>query len=613
MKRIIFSILMLASFAATSSAQTTAYDYYRTSKRLLADYKNVTPEQFAEGFMALEKSADMGFDSAQVDLGLIYESYHLYDYSFKYYRRAAQSGNATAMNNMGVAYQNGWGVSPNKDRAFPWFQKAVDAGNAKSIPTLAYCYLYGWGTKKDLAKARELGTKAVEQDVVDGYAVLALADYYSGDPELKKKSVLLFSEAAIKGSSSADQFILSQSWDSVFSTLSAYGTPGQIFNEAMRLYKLQRFEKAFPCLQLAASRGVAEANLYVGKCFQYGRGVKINVDSAKAYYKAGARLGISESYDALIYISTYSPRYNADADTVGSDLLEMGNLFVQNGNNEAALEYYLKAVDKGSIRALEYIGSLYLITAKKQADYDSAYAWYSRAAVFGHPEAQYQISCMYYDNKLGELSSPDSVVSYDYFAYIKNLNKSESQIKAFEWCYKAVNQNHIDAIIQLADFYNNAVGTSQDFQMALDLLDVAIQKGSIDAEIALGVIYKKYDLVRAVKIFEKLASDGNWKAYYQLSAIFFENPRLQNVDMSFGYACKAAESEEPEAEYLLALFYLYGQGTKKDAVKAFELAYSSANKGYKDAMSLLSQCYRNGVGTKVNEYSANYWAKMAGE
>ena len=53
--------------------------------------------------------------------------------ALRWYRLAADQGNAIAQNNIDYWYEQGWGVARDYDEAMPWFRKAADRGdiNAK--------------------------------------------------------------------------------------------------------------------------------------------------------------------------------------------------------------------------------------------------------------------------------------------------------------------------------------------------------------------------------------------------------------------------------------------------------------------------------------------------
>ena len=54
----------------------------------------------------------------------------------KWYQRAADAGDATAMNNLGVLCHEGQGVTQDYGKAREWYQKAADAGNAMAKQNL---------------------------------------------------------------------------------------------------------------------------------------------------------------------------------------------------------------------------------------------------------------------------------------------------------------------------------------------------------------------------------------------------------------------------------------------------------------------------------------------
>ena len=56
--------------------------------------------------------------------------------------RAAELGNATAMNDVGFSYYNGKGVLKNPKVAFEWWEKAANLGNADAMSNLGLIYIH---------------------------------------------------------------------------------------------------------------------------------------------------------------------------------------------------------------------------------------------------------------------------------------------------------------------------------------------------------------------------------------------------------------------------------------------------------------------------------------
>ena len=81
----------------------------------------------------------------------------------KWYEIAAEQGNATAQNNLGVMYGNGQGVQQDYQKAMEWYRKAAEQGHADAQHNLGLFYYNGSGVQQDYQKAMEWYRKAAEQ------------------------------------------------------------------------------------------------------------------------------------------------------------------------------------------------------------------------------------------------------------------------------------------------------------------------------------------------------------------------------------------------------------------------------------------------------------------
>ena len=82
----------------------------------------------------------------------------------KWYRKAAEQGNAAAQYNLGYCYQYGQGVEQNYQEAVKWYRKAAEQGNAAAQCNLGICYYKGQGVERDLDKAKEMFKKVLETE-----------------------------------------------------------------------------------------------------------------------------------------------------------------------------------------------------------------------------------------------------------------------------------------------------------------------------------------------------------------------------------------------------------------------------------------------------------------
>jgi hypothetical protein len=113
-----------------------------------------------------QKAAEQGSVDAQAALGRLYlvpdaahgTNYLNYSEAVRLLRLAAAPGSADAMNNLGVAYENQMGVEAGdlgKDfaEAAKWYRAAAEQGNAWAQASLGQLYLDGRGVDVDLVQA----------------------------------------------------------------------------------------------------------------------------------------------------------------------------------------------------------------------------------------------------------------------------------------------------------------------------------------------------------------------------------------------------------------------------------------------------------------------------
>lgn len=68
-----------------------------------------------------------------------------------------------AIYELGVSFQQGWGVSRSRETAFYYFQIAAQLGDPDAQNEVAHCYYTGQGVKKDVHRAAQYYRKAAAQ------------------------------------------------------------------------------------------------------------------------------------------------------------------------------------------------------------------------------------------------------------------------------------------------------------------------------------------------------------------------------------------------------------------------------------------------------------------
>jgi len=85
-----------------------------------------------------------------------------YDKAIHDFKRAADAGSQRAINNLGMLYFRGVGVTRDMPTAMQYFEKAAAAGNGSAANNLGYIYQYGVGVAPDARRAIRWYKSAIE-------------------------------------------------------------------------------------------------------------------------------------------------------------------------------------------------------------------------------------------------------------------------------------------------------------------------------------------------------------------------------------------------------------------------------------------------------------------
>jgi TPR repeat protein len=120
-----------------------------------------------------------------------------YEIAVKIFRKLGQGRDAHSQFNLGVMYENGYGVPKNPSEAFKWYKKAGEMGLTEAENALGNIYNHGKGASQDSNLAMEYYQRAAEKGNVKAQFSLAVM-LYSGEPESKdlQESIIWFTKAA---------------------------------------------------------------------------------------------------------------------------------------------------------------------------------------------------------------------------------------------------------------------------------------------------------------------------------------------------------------------------------------------------------------------------------
>jgi len=124
---------------------------------------------YAEAAKWWRKAADQGDAGAQSDLGWLYTYGRGVETNYPeaawWYRKSAGQGNPIAQHWLGHIYLSGSGVDKDEAEAFEWFRQAAEKGNVAAQGDLGRLYAVGRGVEQDSVEAIKWYRKAAEAGI----------------------------------------------------------------------------------------------------------------------------------------------------------------------------------------------------------------------------------------------------------------------------------------------------------------------------------------------------------------------------------------------------------------------------------------------------------------
>ena len=130
------------------------------------------PKDYAEAVKWYRKAAEQGDAAAQVTLGDHYIQGRGvpkdYIEAAKWYRKSADHGHGYPQLKLGELYEEGLGVTKDYTEAAKWYRKAAEQDYSYAMPKLGLMYKDGRGVIKDDAEAIKWFRRAMEKDTGAG-------------------------------------------------------------------------------------------------------------------------------------------------------------------------------------------------------------------------------------------------------------------------------------------------------------------------------------------------------------------------------------------------------------------------------------------------------------
>lgn len=329
--------------------------------------------------------------------------------------------------------------------------------------------------------------------------------------------------------------------------------------------KERDFEQGIMWVRRAANRGVVDAMLILGSCYEEG-GFGLPKDGRQAAYWYGkaAEQGNADGQNSLG--RCYIMGTGVEKDTV------------------MAVECYRKSAEQGYAIAQYNLGGCYEKGAGVAKDLVKAVEWIRKSAEQGYAPAQYSLGLCYENGIVVE----------------KNL------AQAVEWYRKAAEQGHAEAQYALGRCLENGIGVGKKNPTeAVKWYRKAAEKGHVEAQYALGcclengIGVEKANPIEALKWYQKAADKGLAEAQYALGRCYENGIGIGEkllAEAVYWYR-KAAEQDYAPAQYALGRCLENGRGVKeKDPVEAMKWYSKAAEQGFEKAKAAVERLKNAGTG-----------------
>lgn len=623
--------ILLLSICEVMNAQTFSQTLLNKAKAGNA----VAQYQLAECYNDYSGSKGVGYDS---------------DKAFYWYEKAAQKGNVDAMYKIGswkgyekwmkaaaekghTQAQTKYGLQLKKEKkyeeAFRWFKKAADKGDAEGLSELGLCYCNGQGVARDYEKSIVYTKLAAEKN--NTFAQYHLATHLEDGKGIAKDSMQAYEwykKAADNGHKDEAEYKVA----------------------AYNFWGLGGHTKDYSLAAKYFEKSRTEYGKYIlGWMYEKGKGVEVDLPKAfENYYK-----GASASKVALTGLTNWANQGNADAQYwlakyYTQKAYKPNTIGIENDSADfwykQAFPLYEKAANQGQIDAINHLGYMYDngIDGVEENN-ERAVEWYKKGVEKGNSDSMERLANIYYyeddvecDYKelvqlceksiaITEKESKDK--GYDYFisndcytilgdCYVSGTGVQKNEQKAFELYSK---DNSMTGLSRQGYCYRFGVGVQKNKERSFRCYYDAADGGSWYNRYDLAIIYEEGELVKkdvkqAFEIYKDIADMvmetntlSEWSdPVVSLARCYVEGiGTQQNVQEGINLYKKCIEVDNEWAEYYLARLYYDGKHVARTKEREKELfGLLKKCEAHKEipvvALKLLSACYRYGIGTPVD-------------
>lgn len=461
--------------------------------------------------------------------------------SIEQIRQQAEGGDTSAQHYLGYAYAEGLRVPANPTEGAGWYERALKAGYLPSANNLGLLYQRGKLGTNDFAKAIYYYRFAADRGLAQAQANLGIV-YRSGE-----------------------------------------GMPAD-------------FQLARHWFELAAGQGHAAAMVELGRLYRFGNGVGKNPAEAIRWFEKAAE----EKNSSLAR-------------------LNLGLLYEGKGDPGQAFRYYLQAAEAGDPEAMAQVYLCYWEAKGVAADHAKAMEWLKKSAEANSPFGECLMGYRCENTEwVGKgptwhqlpVDLPAALRWYRKSAaqnwaggqyhlglmYLEGKAVAQDEARGLELIRAAADQNHEDALLELANLYARGVGeprTDSERPMALSERFGKWEDLLFRYEHGLGT---ERDLVMAARCCCKVTSDLQDK-------IEFKGPTAGQMGTQI--------LQSPDDRHQIAAQPHHSDALADDDVMRVLSSYLKAARGDGAAAFRLGTFYETGVNAPRSALSAWAWFSVA--
>ena len=602
-----------------------AEGFVRGMQGLYGEESARDPSRAVEEIVAAARAGDA---AARTWLGHFFRTGLVVPYepetAFQRYLEAALEDYPAAQYALATCYRSGLGTARSAEKADTWYQRAAQAAarsdvgelDADSLRAIGLCHRDGDGVARDAASAVRWLRRAVLAGQVE--AMTDLADLYrsgqgvamdaAGAAELYRQAAQVGSARAAvalarlhaSGQAADPDPEQAIAWAELavrrHRELAALGS----VEDATALFELYadgallpaRPEVATAWLRRAAGLGYGRAITRLGRCHALGLGVPPDPAQALTLLQQAASQHEPEAHFLLWKLY----RGGAGVET----------------DRDRALDHLHSAAKLGHVTAMHTLGDWYRIFSDASDAATMRDDWYRRA-IEGYRKLAGQ----------GEIEAMAALT----VLVGRGRGVQPDPVQSFEWMKLAANLDWPNAQYSLAGCYERGIGTDRDPARALHWYRRAARSDHVPALLSLAAIHQDGDLgtdpnpdaayvflQRALEITRDAAESGDPDAQYLLSSMLLEGMGTP-PDPASGLAWlhRAGHNDHPTAQLELGSRYSLGDLLHRDLDAALFWIGRSARLGNPEAQYLLGKAYDSSDALERDYSEAYKWLRLAAD